>query len=628
MGAQLLPLILLALSASFAASGSEPASAETGEHDAFQPSRESPWLHFDALFVHSDSLTPPVDADWRPVTLPDGWRQEERWSSGISGWYRFRLADHAPQEPYAIYLYRFSMNAAVYLNDEFVGSGGSFEEPIARNWNRPLLFNLPRSAWRDGDNNLYVHLRVYPGFGHLAPPAIGPAGLFVDAYHSRFTAQINFAQIAFLIAVLSAAFGIAFWLVDRSSTMYLYFALCGATWSVYSLNLFIQSLPIPAGLWWWLVHTSIDLFAVSLVLFAHRLLGIRRPWVERAFWLFACVAALVYAVAGIPGIARVNPIVHLGDLVCGVYLLGMLVIESVRRRSVDAYVLTGSILVMIMLSIHDQLLNALIMPDAWATRNYLLQFASPLMLLVMMIHLTRRFRIALAESRRTTEELQNRVTEATSALEQSFEQQRLMDQEQAAARERERIYQDLHDEIGGTLLSLVYSASDERERQLARDAIGELRSIVATDPAQSCSLDDFSADLRRETEERLGAAGVNLTWECTAGQDAPLLTGAQRYELHRILREIVTNTIKHATASHMTMSIRAVDAEIHIVATNDGKPLPAEPGSGRGLAGIRKRTARLRGRSDWRNEAGNGLRFELRFPLTPERGVAPDPAAP
>ena len=31
----------------------------------------------------------------------------------------------------------------MYFNGDFVGDGGSFAEPMARNWNRPLLFELP-----------------------------------------------------------------------------------------------------------------------------------------------------------------------------------------------------------------------------------------------------------------------------------------------------------------------------------------------------------------------------------------------------------------------------------------------------------------------------------------------------
>lgn len=620
MGARLFSAMLLSLAFTTGVGSSDAVSDSAAGFDAFQPSRESPWLRFDAEFVHSDSATPPQDADWTSVTLPDSWRREERWSRGLSGWYRFRLPDEPPDEVPAVYLYRFSMNAAVYLNDEFIGSGGSFKEPVSRNWNRPLLFSLPRSAWREQENFLYVRLRVYPGFGHLAPPAIGPMPLFERPYWTRFTAQIVFGQVAFLIALLSAGFGVAFWLVDRSSNMYLYFALCGATWSVYSLNLFIQDLPVSARVWWWLVHTAIDAFAVFLVMFAHRLLGVRRPWVEKALWLFLGTAGLVYAGVGIPGIARWNPVLHIGDLVCGVYLIVFLVRKSIRRRSADALVMTASIAIMLALAIHDQVLNALVLPDAWATRYYLLQFASPLMLLVIMIHLARRFRAALKESHRTTEELHRRVTEVSRELAASYEQQRLMHERHAATRERERIYQDLHDEIGGTLLSLVYAAPDDRSRQLAREAIGELRGIVATDPAKGCSLAEFDADMRREVEERLATTGVRLDWLYHEPQIEPHLTGVQRFQLHRVLRELVSNVIKHADATRLRTTLRVDRGCVHLEVVNDGLPFPAKPRSGRGLTGIRKRVARLGGECAWRPTEGGGVCFWLRVPLYPETG--------
>ena len=44
---------------------------------------------------------------------------------------------HAPTTAYAVYLPRVSMNAAVYVNGLLVGSGGSFDEPVARNCGQP-----------------------------------------------------------------------------------------------------------------------------------------------------------------------------------------------------------------------------------------------------------------------------------------------------------------------------------------------------------------------------------------------------------------------------------------------------------------------------------------------------------
>ena len=63
------------------------------------------------------------------------------------GWYRLELpASGSKRERFSVYLARVNMNAAVYFNGDFVGDGGSFREPIARNWNRPLLFE-PRTSF-------------------------------------------------------------------------------------------------------------------------------------------------------------------------------------------------------------------------------------------------------------------------------------------------------------------------------------------------------------------------------------------------------------------------------------------------------------------------------------------------
>jgi hypothetical protein len=110
-----------------------------------------------------------VDAD--KITTPVEPRRERE---ARVGWYRFKLDEKQHEGKQALYLWRFSMNAAVWLNDEFLGDGGRFEEPIARNWNRPFLFLLPNSAWNEKDNYLYIKLAVYFGWGHLSPIINGP----------------------------------------------------------------------------------------------------------------------------------------------------------------------------------------------------------------------------------------------------------------------------------------------------------------------------------------------------------------------------------------------------------------------------------------------------------------------
>src|SRR5207244_3014148 len=98
--------------------------------------------------LHDNSDVPPPDAAaWIAQTFPDNWSQTRR---GIGGtvWYRldYRIDDLTPA--YAVYLPRVSMNAAVYVNGLQIGSGGSFNEPVSRNWNRPLYFLIPPGVIR------------------------------------------------------------------------------------------------------------------------------------------------------------------------------------------------------------------------------------------------------------------------------------------------------------------------------------------------------------------------------------------------------------------------------------------------------------------------------------------------
>ena len=50
--------------------------------------------------------------------------------------------------------------------------------------------------------------------------------------------------------------------------------------------------------------------------------------------------------------------------------------------------------------------------------------------------------------------------------------------EQAASQERERIYSDLHDDLGAKLLSLVYRAESPVQADLARAILQDLRDVV------------------------------------------------------------------------------------------------------------------------------------------------------
>jgi two-component system, NarL family, sensor histidine kinase UhpB len=104
-------------------------------------------------FVLDGSQRPPDDAaPWHPLELPDNWNLS-RPDQGGFGWYRLRFELPSPSdEIYSIYVRKLSMNASFYLNGEFLSSGGTFTEPVARHWNRPLFFIIPHALLKPGRN--------------------------------------------------------------------------------------------------------------------------------------------------------------------------------------------------------------------------------------------------------------------------------------------------------------------------------------------------------------------------------------------------------------------------------------------------------------------------------------------
>lgn len=580
------------------------------------------WALERAEVAVSDASMPPRDAVWRPVTLPDTLRSEVRYAQGSSVWYRFSVGRVPPTEPYALYLWRFNMNVEALFNDELIGSGGSFDEPMARNWNRPFLFRVPASAWReDGENHIYVHLGTYPGWGTFTAPGFGPERVLRPEYETRYFYQITLSQYSFVVTLVVMLFGALFWTIDRSNRIYPFFILANGTWSIYSLNLFVQSIPFSAATWWWLLHTSINVFNLAMVCFAHRLLGAQRPKLEMAMAVMVVAASVSYAAWDLPVLARNVNTVHAIMLGWAVYVFLWISWVALRERHADAIVFAAAFSVMLALAAHDVVLN-FEPPQLWANRLLLLQFGAPVLLVVLAIHLGLRLMRALNETRSANVRLERRVQEVTDALEESFAERRTLERRQAANAERDRIYQDLHDDVGARLLSLVYAAGEGRVAELARDSLGAIRSIVSRQGIEGGALSEIAADWRAEVEDRCAAANVELDWRADIDRSIQL-SGLQRYHMDNVLRELVSNAIEHSRGRRVEVRMSRNDTkELVLSVGDDGAGFDeAEVVNGSGLAGIRRRVAQLDGVATWgRAGGGSGTVCQVRIPLPPNGG--------
>ena len=190
-----------------------------------------------------------------------------------------------------------------------------------------------------------------------------------------------------------------------------------------------------------------------------------------------------------------------------------------------------------------------------------------------------------------------------------------MHKEQALLEERERIYQDLHDDVGAKLLSLVYRSENPNNVDLARSALQDLRDVVSRTTAEQFQLEDAIADWRAECEQRLKDSGLRLEWQADTAIADYRLTQPQALNLGRILREGVSNIIRHAQATHVSVKLEQNATHLLLTIADDGVGLAPGTRPGRGFSNMQRRAQRLGGQFSQTANTPHGLVLHVQLPL-------------
>ncbi|WP_172449847.1 sensor histidine kinase [Porphyrobacter sp. HT-58-2] len=188
--------------------------------------------------------------------------------------------------------------------------------------------------------------------------------------------------------------------------------------------------------------------------------------------------------------------------------------------------------------------------------------------------------------------------------------------DRGVASERARIAQDIHDNIGAQLLTALHASGGERKNELIRETIGDLRDVIRNADAEEQSLATLLADLRIETADRVELAGLTLTWESA---DFPAIQPRRDTlrALRSFVREAVSNTLRHAEASHIAIVVTARGKQLSLEIIDDGKGFDAAIArAGHGLGNMRGRIEGLGG-SFALVSGSDGTSISARLPLTP-----------
>ena len=179
--------------------------------------------------------------------------------------------------------------------------------------------------------------------------------------------------------------------------------------------------------------------------------------------------------------------------------------------------------------------------------------------------------------------------------------------EQGRTEERMRLAQDLHDDIGARLLTLMYKAHDPEMEEYVRHTLQDLKTLTRGLAASNHRLSHAAAEWKSDLTHRLTAADMQLVWKFSHDID-PLLSVGQWSALTRVLRELVSNTIAHAQATRVEIDFHLAADRLDLTVTDDGRGRnPRAWSHGLGLGGVRKRVKQLGGEVEWREMAPKGI---------------------
>jgi signal transduction histidine kinase len=183
--------------------------------------------------------------------------------------------------------------------------------------------------------------------------------------------------------------------------------------------------------------------------------------------------------------------------------------------------------------------------------------------------------------------------------------------ERGRAEERQRIAQDLHDDIGARLLTLMYQAQTPEMEDYIRHTLQDLKTLTRGLAAAEHRLGDAAAEWKADLGQRLAAASAELAWSLS-GDPAQRLTVVQWSGLTRVLRELVSNALYHGHATRVEVLLQLTGERLLLRVADDGEGQAPEAWShGLGLGGVRKRVKLMGGQVEWRAQQPRGIVCEV-----------------
>ncbi|WP_153797330.1 sensor histidine kinase [Foetidibacter luteolus] len=202
--------------------------------------------------------------------------------------------------------------------------------------------------------------------------------------------------------------------------------------------------------------------------------------------------------------------------------------------------------------------------------------------------------------------------------------------EQAVSGLRKTISRDIHDEVGSSLAMLPMMINDVKQNTLNPETAALLAGIEAEARSVYTQVREFIyrlhhsaraasydvCELLENLDLRFGrGTGLQITYEVNKSLVRQYFTVNQHREMYRIIKEAVTNTVKHSNASNIHIDISCNNEYFFFEIADNGKGMQDGSSKGLGLAAIEQRLLALGGKFAIASSI-NGLRLSGSFPVS------------
>ena len=257
-----------------------------------------------------------------------------------------------------------------------------------------------------------------------------------------------------------------------------------------------------------------------------------------------------------------------------------------------------------------------------------IRFFTEMMRIAAMFAVAGALGVAVSNQRAYVAEVERRLAEAERTREE--EARRRVDEE------RLRIARELHD-ITAHSLSIIAVQAGAAERVLLRDPGSAGHALVAIRETASRSLDelrslvgvlrgagDDSTAVRAPREPQPSLLGLpdfvrsvedaGVRVDLSVPDDLGDLPAFVDLSAFRIVQEALTNVVRHARASRVSVSITRENGSLVIVVEDDGRGTGDIEAGGHGIDGMRERVAALDGTFEAGPGPEGGFRVFARLP--------------